>query len=462
MMKWKLVSYLVVLACITLQAAPVMAAGGTTDVSGSIPLVTYEVAASNISYYAATISWKTNGNATSQIFYDTASHDNVTGYAYNTVVDASLVLAHSVGLTGLASATTYHFRVKSSDTGDTAVSADYTFTTLSVPSGGGGGGGGGGAGAPVTLSQPGATGTNLVTQTNVILDSHGVSQTTGQIATTDGKVSLNVAAGTQLLNAQGQPLTQVLVSVPASVPPPPPQGAIVLTYDFGPAGATFVPPLTLTWSYDPNTLPTGVAEEALVIAYYDATTGKWVELQCVVDAANNKITASVSHFTTFAIIGTITPPEEEEVVPPAEEEEVVPPEEEEVVLPAPAAFSVSDLSISRLEVQPGETVTITVLVANTGGESGSYTLVLKLNGVKEAEETVTIAAGDSQSVSFTVAKEEAGSYSVVVDGLSGSFTVVLPVTPSGINWPLIGGIIGGVVVVGGLLGFFFLRRRRVA
>ena len=46
-----------------------------------------------------------------------------------------------------------------------------------------------------------------------------------------------------------------------------------------------------------------------------------------------------------------------------------------------------------------------------------------------------------------------------MDGLSGSFTVVTPPAPPGVNWLLIvGGIIGGVVVIG--LGVFFLVRRR--
>ena len=125
----------------------------------------------------------------------------------------------------------------------------------------------------------------------------------------------------------------------------------------------------------------------------------------------------------------------------------------------PAAFSVSFLSVSpQLEVEPGETVAITVFVANTGGESGSYTVVLKIDGVKEAEETVTVAAGDSQDVSFSVTKEEAGSYTVAVNGLSGSFTVVA--LPPGVNWPLIGGIIAAAVIVAGLLIYFLVVRRR--
>ncbi|GAI11022.1 unnamed protein product, partial [marine sediment metagenome] len=285
-----------------------------------------------------------------------------------------------------------------------------------------------------------------------------------------------------------------------------------------------------------DALPEGVAEEDLVIAYYDEEAGEWVELDCVVDTVNNIITASVAHFTTFAIIGTVTPP-----APPAPAAfsvsglSVLPAEVEPgetvtiavsvantggesgsytavlkidgvkesekrvtvaaggsktvsfsvtreeadsytvtvdglsgsfivapvVVPPEPAAFSVSYLSVSpRLEVEPGETVTITVSVANTGGESGSYTLVLKIDGVKEAEERVTIAAGESQDVSFSVTRDEPGTYSVSVDGLSGGFTVIVVTPPPGINWPLVGGIIGGVVVVAGLLYYFLVFRRR--
>jgi len=295
------------------------------------------------------------------------------------------------------------------------------------------------------------------------ISSTGIIQQTIEVTSADGKLTITIPKDTKALDKDGKPLS-ILTSAVEPSPPPPPKDAHImgLAYDFGPDRATFDPPITLTFSYDPDALPEGVAEEDLVLAYYDEGAGEWVELDCVVDTVNNIITASVPHFTTFAIIGTVRPPEEEEVVPP-EEEEVVPPEEEEVVLPAPAAFSVSHLSISRLEVEPGESLTITVLVANTGGESGSYTVVLKIDGIKEAEETVTIAAGESLDVSFSVTKEEAGSYTVTVDGLSGSFTVVpvvAPPAPPGINWALIGGIIGGVVVVAGLLYYFLVFRRR--
>jgi len=128
-MKGKLVSCVVVLACLILQAMPVMAATDTTEVTGTVPLVTYDVSATNITHTSATISWNTNGDATSQVFYDTAAHADIADYAYSTTEDTNLVTVHSVPLTGLSWETTYHYRVKSTMNGDESVSDDYTFTT---------------------------------------------------------------------------------------------------------------------------------------------------------------------------------------------------------------------------------------------------------------------------------------------------------------------------------------------
>jgi hypothetical protein len=110
-----------------------------------------------------------------------------------------------------------------------------------------------------------------------------------------------------------------------------------------------------------------------------------------------------------------------------EEEEATPPS------PTPAAFSVSNLLITPPEVETQEAVAITVSVANTGGTAGSYSVVLKINGATVEEKSVTLAAGSSQDVSFSVTKEEAGSYSVDVNGLTGSFTVTAAAPPEEIE-----------------------------
>jgi len=309
------------------------------------------------------------------------------------------------------------------------------------------GGGGGGGALPF-----GTVGTNLFgSVADFLINEAGVILETITATSADGNLILTIPSGTTALDKDGNPLSTLTSAVDPS-PPAPPEGAniIELAYNFGPAGATFDPAITFEYTYDPAEIPEGVAEGDLVLAYYDEVAGEWVELPSTVDPLTHTITASVSHFTTFAIIAPPAPPP-----------------------PAPAAFSVTNLSVKPLEVQPEEAVTIAVSVANTGGTEGSYTVVLKINGVKEAEESVTVAAGGSQDVSFTLSKEDAGSYSVAVDGLSASFTVVAPVavaptppeeeaTPTlapeeELNWPMIGGIIGAVVVI---LVIVFVARRR--
>ena len=87
-------------------ASPAVASGSTTTVSGTIPLIACRVAASNITYCGAVISWNTNGPSTSQVFYDTVWHDKVAYYARDIESD-SLVLIHCLSLSGLSSGTSY-------------------------------------------------------------------------------------------------------------------------------------------------------------------------------------------------------------------------------------------------------------------------------------------------------------------------------------------------------------------
>lgn len=92
--------------------------------------------------------------------------------------------------------------------------------------------------------------------------------------------------------------------------------------------------------------------------------------------------------------------------------------------PASSPFLVHDLSIKPAQVQRGETVTITVTVTNTHDSWGLYSLVLMINGLREAEKQATVGAGSSQEVSFSVVREEPGNYAVFINGVSGSFSIV--------------------------------------
>jgi len=194
----------------------------------------------------------------------------------------------------------------------------------------------GGWGPPPVVQPP--VKTNLFgTEESFSISNQGVVMETIEATSPDGLFTMTIPAGTVALDENGNPLSTLTTDVDES-PPDPPEGAhiIGLPYIFRPDGATFDPPIIFTWSYDPEALPEGVAEEDLVIAYYDEDAGEWVELECVVDTENNTITASVSHFTTFAIIGKVTPPPPPPPAPlPPEPIPAPPPPPEPIPAPAP-------------------------------------------------------------------------------------------------------------------------------
>ena len=90
---------------------------------------------------------------------------------------------------------------------------------------------------------------------------------------------------------------------------------------------------------------------------------------------------------------------------------------------APASFEVSNLIIEPDSVKEGESITISVECSNVGGVSGSYDVVLMIDGETEDTSTVTIDAGESTTVSFDVSATQPGTYSVEIGGLTGSYTV---------------------------------------
>ncbi len=79
--------------------------------------------------------------------------------------------------------------------------------------------------------------------------------------------------------------------------------------------------------------------------------------------------------------------------------------------------------MSPTEVDTGESITISVLITNTGDLTGSYELTLKLDNITVATKDATLAGGASQTVTFTTVKDIAGTYIVNIGGLSGTFTV---------------------------------------
>jgi len=97
--------------------------------------------------------------------------------------------------------------------------------------------------------------------------------------------------------------------------------------------------------------------------------------------------------------------------------------------PLPAEFRLSNLEINPTEVDIGEKVVITAKIANVGGTQGSYTAELKVDGVTNQTEKLTIPAGIDYVLVFKISRDLPGTYMVTLGDLSGQFVVNEPFMP---------------------------------
>jgi hypothetical protein len=450
----KKVTIFVVLACLlflTLGVAPVYA-----DEVPALPHAFYGSVSINGSPAPAGTSVEARGEGVATDITGNPTITSVSGiYGTSNPLEPRLIVQGNI-----EEEATITFYVNDVSTGQTAEwhSGETTELNLSVT-----------ISKPPPTPPPAAPPVTPTIDANLFGSAHRFSiSTNGEVLETitatspDGKLTITIPAGT-VARKDGKPLSSLTVDVDPS-PPDPPEGDTIigLVYDFGPEGATFDPPITITFAYDPDEVPEGAE---LLVVVWDEDADEWVEVEAedyTVSTETNTITLLVSGFSKYAIIARGAP-----------------------ALPAPAVFSLSNLTIQPAEVEPGGMVNIAVEVANTGGTAGNYTVVLQLNGTKEAEKSVTVATGSSKIVTFSVTKEVAGSYSVTVDGLNASFTVAAPPppeeveeeiiappeeeveeeaeeeivpAPTGIAW-WVWLIIGVVVVAAILVGFVWVRRR---
>jgi hypothetical protein len=94
--------------------------------------------------------------------------------------------------------------------------------------------------------------------------------------------------------------------------------------------------------------------------------------------------------------------------------------------PAPpsASFAIDDLVVEPNEVSPGETVTISAVVRNSGTAQGNYTATLLIDNNFESGQDVNVGGNGSAKITFRVAKNDPGTHSVNINGLVGDFVVL--------------------------------------
>lgn len=298
------------------------------------------------------------------------------------------------------------------------------------------------------------------------IDASGFIQSAVQFKSLDGRSMLDVTAGTRLIGPDGKPLSTISCTNTTSKPAPPAQAVLITAKDFGPNGATFAPPLTLTFAYDPQSLPSGMKQEDLRIAFWDGK--QWQTLTTTAGPQANAVSAKVSHFTQFAVFSTppgesATPP----MSPPSGPLTMSPPPQASTP-PSPQALSPGSFSVSALDVGPRtvetlETVTVSAVVTNNANRVGSYTAILSVNGVSEATREITLGPGVSERVSFTISRAAPGTYKIEINDLSDTFIVkgqpTTPLPPPSVDWFLVT-LMGAAIVFVSVVTFVITRLRR--
>jgi hypothetical protein len=191
--------------------------------------------------------------------------------------------------------------------------------------------------------------------TFLYIDSDNKIRDTATLNTTDGKVTLDIAAGTEALNSSGSELTLLTSAVMPKPPAAPADNALIMAYTFDQDGTTFNPALMLTMKFLADKLPPRVVEKDLYLAYYDGT--QWQPLESTLDSQAKTVSAKISHFSVFAMLGQLTPPTQPTITsvsPPDNALEVA------IDIPVTAIFSEaldsSTLTTSNYYLMNGPTV----------------------------------------------------------------------------------------------------------
>jgi len=143
-------------------------------------------------------------------------------------------------------------------------------------------------------------------------DAKGAVQVATVITTTEGDATLSIAPGVRAEDRFGRPLTTVSVrSVPPGDLPAPGEGEAPVSRALrcGPDGATFDPPIEVSFTLTPEEWERYAAGQ-FSVRLYNSQTGTWEPLATTVNSATRTVTAAVPHFTLIAVF---TVPVEETV-----------------------------------------------------------------------------------------------------------------------------------------------------
>jgi len=176
---------------------------------------------------------------------------------------------------------------------------------------------------------------------------------------------------------------------------------------------------------------------SVVLNQYDPRLKQWLSLptkRVKEDDTYVYYSVVITRFSDFAISGSRTVP--------------------------PPQFKATNLVIDPVEAEAGEAITISADITNHSDAEAIYIATLWIDGTIETGKNVSIEAGGTVPVTFTVARDVEDNYQVRVDQLFESFTVTkaLP-APSKPWWVSLWWIWQIVGIVVALVVWIMLRRR---
>ncbi|MFA4936216.1 MAG: PGF-pre-PGF domain-containing protein, partial [Candidatus Methanoperedens sp.] len=153
--------------------------------------------------------------------------------------------------------------------------------------------------------------TNTTSLTSIINTTTFIVNATINITSPSGNVTVTIPNGTNATNSSGGALTNVSIDSLAQVNST--FAALSSSDSFigenltlGPDGARFSPDIQLNFSYtDAQLTAAGISESQLSVKFYNTSTNTWVtQTTYSQNTTGNYIIVNVSHFSTFALLGT--------------------------------------------------------------------------------------------------------------------------------------------------------------
>jgi hypothetical protein len=301
----------------------------------------------------------------------------------------------------------------------------------SASTGGGGGGAGGGGATTQTFSViwGSQTTTASMTTSGMLLESLSATSP-------DGLSVLEIKAGTTVLDSDGNVITLIEIAGATMEPPLPYTELVGSAFTINPSDTNFSRLVTLTAGYPVTDLP----DETLavrMISYSSDEGWQYLEAESTEIADLGYLILMTENLRDFTLLA---------------------------ILPS---FEVSDLSIvpSRHEVwgfptftaREGEEAVITATVTNTGDQEATKTVSLLLNGEIVGSQAITLNAGQSKQVEFTISDIETGDYEIVLGDQGTTFESFF-----WINWLLIVIILVALILLTLLVGRWYTKKNKTA